>query len=477
MRRLLHKSISGATLWMFAAALSAQTPDEAKILYDSGKYAEAKSVSDAILKKTPANASANYYYGSACYKLGEYADAEKYLEIAATKKVPESFLSLGDLYFSTYRFNEAVSNYQKYLPFVKKDVQETEKCNDKIKKAKLGANMLQRVEQVSVIDSIIVDKENFLNAYKLSKEAGSLHSFKDFFGGNEYLPTTVFKTERGNRILYADRNDDNGFDLFSQDKLTENFGNKKNLGDIINSKYDENYPYMLNDGVTIYYASTNDDASLGGYDIYITRYNPANDTYLVPENIGMPFNSSFNDYMMAIDEFYNVGWFASDRYQSTGKVIIYVFIPNPEKVILRSSDENYLRNMAKLNSIGATIPDGKDYADLLNNIYNQKQVEKTTGDFEFVITDELIYTKLSDFRSLTARDYFIQARNVEKQVNDLEATLNAKRLEYGLAPVSQREKLSADIPELERQVESMENQPDDLYLKARNEEVKYLMKK
>ena len=34
------------------------------------------------------------------------------------------------------------------------------------------------------------------------------------------------------------------------------------------------------------------------------------DTYLVPENVGMPFNSPYNDYMYVIDEYNNLGWFA-----------------------------------------------------------------------------------------------------------------------------------------------------------------------
>ena len=36
---------------------------------------------------------------------------------------------------------------------------------------------------------------------------------------------------------------------------------------------------------------------MGGYDIFVTRYNSDTDNYLNPENVGMPFNSPFNDYM------------------------------------------------------------------------------------------------------------------------------------------------------------------------------------
>lgn len=82
--------------------------------------------------------------------------------------------------------------------------------------------------------------------------------------------------------------------------------------------------------MTIYYASDG-DGSMGGYDIFVTRYNTNTDTYLVPENVGMPFNSPYNDYMYVIDEYNNLGWFASDRYQPEDKVCIYVFVPNDSK--------------------------------------------------------------------------------------------------------------------------------------------------
>ena len=92
----------------------------------------------------------------------------------------------------------------------------------------------------------------------------------------------------------------------------------------------EAYPFFLNDGVTLYYAS-NGEGSIGGYDIFITRLNLENNTYLKPENVGMPFNSIYNDYMMAVDEMLNIGWFVSDREQIPGKVTIYLFIPNSSK--------------------------------------------------------------------------------------------------------------------------------------------------
>ena len=51
-----------------------------------------------------------------------------------------------------------------------------------------------------------------------------------------------------------------------------------------------NYPFMMGDGQTLYFAAEGGDG-LGGYDIYVTRYDTEEDQFLHPVNIGMPFNS------------------------------------------------------------------------------------------------------------------------------------------------------------------------------------------
>ena len=52
---------------------------------------------------------------------------------------------------------------------------------------------------------------------------------------------------------------------------------------------------MLSDGLTLYFAAQGPE-SIGGYDIFMTTYDAAEGRFLKPENIGMPFNSTANDY-------------------------------------------------------------------------------------------------------------------------------------------------------------------------------------
>lgn len=65
--------------------------------------------------------------------------------------------------------------------------------------------MLKGVEDVCIIDSFVVDKANFLSAYKISEESGKLFMFNEFFQTEGDHPGTVYETEIGNKIYYSEK--------------------------------------------------------------------------------------------------------------------------------------------------------------------------------------------------------------------------------------------------------------------------------
>ena len=52
----------------------------------------------------------------------------------------------------------------------------------------------------------------------------------------------------------------------------------RDLGTVVNTKYDEDYPYMDADGETLYFSSRGHN-SMGGYDMFKTTYDAFNDTW------------------------------------------------------------------------------------------------------------------------------------------------------------------------------------------------------
>ena len=63
-----------------------------------------------------------------------------------------------------------------------------------LEQIKQAARMIKGVENITVIDSFVVDKNDFLKAYKISRESGALYHDPTISG-------TVYQTEMGNKIF------------------------------------------------------------------------------------------------------------------------------------------------------------------------------------------------------------------------------------------------------------------------------------
>ena len=464
-----------------AFSISAQTLEEAKELFKNGQFEQAKPAFYKLLKSTPKNPNYNFWYGACCYETGEKNNAEKYLVVGASKKIQEAFRYLGQLYSEQYRYEEAEENFSAYEAMLIKNNQPTEKYENAIKQATLGNQMIKGVEKVAIVDSIIVNKSNFLNAYKISEESGSLSPFNEFFeteGNNEGI---VYQTELGNKLYYGDKGKGNHLNIYTKTKLLDQWSESALLPTSINSGSDANYPFVMSDGITIYYASKG-KGSVGGYDIFVTRYNSDTDNYLNPENVGMPFNSPFNDYMYVIDEFNNLGWFASDRYQPEGKVCIYIFIPNESKQIYDydSTDNGKLISLAKISSIKESWKgreaDVKAAKERLAEVRNSKPQAKENNEFEFVINDNITYTRQADFTSPKAIELVKKWQQALSDYKEQAQKLEKQRDTYYKSTKDKQNSLAPGILDLEKRVEQMDNEIKLLEISIRNEENNFLKK-
>lgn len=244
----------------------------------------------------------------------------------------------------------------------------------------------------------------------------------------------------------------------------------------VNSTADDNYPFVLPDGVTLYYASQGNDA-LGGYDLFVTRYNMNSDSYLAPERLGMPFNSPYNDYMIVFDEVKGLGWFVSDRFQPEGQVCVYLFIPNENHDRVETEDVEVKRSRAAVRSIRDSWVAGEDYSKLIQLAhqeipYGKKEIEK---DFDFVVQDNRIYYTWDQIKSPEAKSIYQKVVSLKQQIASDEKKLDALRLDYSKNP-GKREQLKTRILDLEAKLEAAVPQVKELEKQARNAEVRYLKK-
>ncbi len=447
-----------------------QSINDAKKWYQEGNLDEAKSVLEVIYTSTPNNADANYWLGVIAFEEGDYLKARTYLEFASQKKVTDSYLYLGELYSLLYHFDDAEKEFVKYEKAQRKNKDALAKVESKREVAQKFQKLVDRTEDVQIIDSIVVLKSNFLSAYKLSASSGSLIPINEFFKNEKSNNKSLFMSEREDKIYYSHDDSIRGSKLYTMEKLLDNYGNEKPLSESVNQKGNQAFPFVLSDGVTIYFSSTGHN-SLGGYDLFVTRYNFNTNTYLTPNQLNMPFNSPFNDYMMVIDEDKGVGWFASDRFQPDGYVCIYTFIPSSKVILIDSDDDSYLASRAMIHSIKDSWDATKDYTSLLEiskqDSYRESKIEK---DFEFVVNDNLTYYSLSDFKHGGARALFSQALDLSVKLDHMTNDLSQKRDLF--AGGMQNDTLRKTILSLEEETRKMEREIESLKLRARNEEIR-----
>jgi tetratricopeptide (TPR) repeat protein len=457
--------------------LLAQSLEQAKRLYTAGKYAEAQPVFEKLVKQAPNNASYNHWYGVCCFETGDMLTAEAYLKIAANRRVQEAYRYLGELYIKAYRFDEAAQMYGEYIDILSKKNEDIESYKNRLELAEKAQRMMEKVENIQIIDSIVVDKDNFLSAYVLSEESGRLAFYRDFFQTNEAVSSTVYTNGLGDKIFYASPTDEQRrYNLFTQSKLIDKWGDEKRLPANINSEgSNSNYPFVLTDGVTIYYASEG-SGSIGGYDLFVTRYNINSDTYLTPEQLGMPYNSFANDYMLVIDETKGLGWFVSDRDQPDGKVCVYLFVPDEQRSRIEGSDIAVKRNRALITAIADTWKPATDYTDLIRLAHTEIPSEKkeTQKDFEFVVNNNIVYYTWKDFKSAEARTFYEKLVDLNRQIEDFSQKLEALRLTYTQGNRERKEQLKPAILQAEEQLYTLLQQPPSLEKRARNAEINHL---
>lgn len=477
MRRFTKKILYVLGIVWLCGGIQAQSLDQAKKLYNDGEYAEAKPAFERLVKQAPNNGSYNHWYGVCCFETGDMEGAEKHLKIGVNRKVQESYRYLAEVYYRKYRFDEASELLDEYIALLTKKKQDVEPFKKRMEQADNAQRMLEKVEDVQVIDSMVVNKADFLSAYVLSEESGTITPYSDFFQVPDTSSSVVYKNQKGDKIFYAQQTAKHGYCIFTQSHLLDHWGDEKQLPMNVNSDGEDNYPFVLSDGVTLYYASTGGN-SIGGYDIYVTRYNTNTDTYLTPEQLGMPYNSPFNDYMIVFDDVKKLGWFVSDRYQPEDKVCVYLFIPNLDRTRIDGEEIEMKRARAMLNPIEVTWKEGSDYSGQIvlaheEIPFGETQIQK---DFEFVISNDLVYFTLDEIRSPEARSIYEKVVSLNKQIEALRADIDQQRQAFHEANNSRRDQLGPQILQNEEKLNNLLAQPYDLEKKARNAEIVYLRK-
>ena len=163
-----------------------------------------------------------------------------------------------------------------------------------------------------------------------------------------------------------------GLDLYYSIKLPDgNWGKPINMGDKINTSFDENFPRLNTDGTKLIFCSEGHNTT-GGYDLFSAQRTPDQLNWEQVKNLGYPLNDTYDNTTISFFNNERYGYIATHKLNSIGLNDIF-------KAIITTNESNYqvfkgyIRIFDQLKSATRTLSltDPEISINLYNNLSNE----------------------------------------------------------------------------------------------------------
>lgn len=254
-------------------------------------------------------------------------------------------ISQGDSLCRAYLFDDAID---KYLQAV--DLGVDEKTHSELEKKVQEANnailMMDFCADPHVVARQRFSRKDFFQYYPLKAQSwhaapnplDSLDGFPTYFPKGDKSVVYSAMDLAGTRSLFTIRDADT---LWTAPRL---------MGESLTTLGSEIFPMLSPDGKTLYFASDG-LYGMGGFDLYTSTWDPETRSWGEPENMGIPFNSPGDDFLLVDTEDGKYTIFASNRDCSKDSVYVYVLDYD------HSRDRKVIRDHKDLKRIVTLDPD------------------------------------------------------------------------------------------------------------------------
>lgn len=297
-------------------------------------------------------------------------------------------------------------------------------------------NMLERVEKLDLLEVAAVPAQNFVLRYPLSPDTGRL----TLGTGRDSDRATMAFIPAGEREIFWTALDKQGrSQIYTASILDDGTIDAPRRLDLL-PDHEVAYPYLMADGESMYFAAKG-PTSIGGYDLYLTR-RQADGSFTTPQNLGMPYNSPQDDYMLAVDETTGNGYWASTRDGVPGQLTVFAYRPKPARVNYPSETPELIA-LARLSD----VPRKTDSA-----LFTPRTAAASRGGggqsaalFRIAVNGK-VYTDLNDFQNPDARTAMTALLGAQREYEQLDARLAEARRDYRAG----RHDLRGDILAMEK---------------------------
>lgn len=229
---------------------------------------------------------------------------------------------------------------------------------------------------------------------------------------SESLETSATMNTEGDVLFFASNRPGGlgGTDIWMSRKLPNgDWGEPQNLGPSVNTPYNEDFPNMLPDGKTLYFASQG-HKGLGGYDIFSSIYDAEKNTWTKPRNIGYPINNPADNMTIFFSQNMKYAYVSDVREGGLGDMDIYrVNFNNRDdrqtivKGVIASADGIKAVKDASVSLIELSSQD--EFGSYTPNSKNKYVMAIPPGKYKVVITADGFNTYTEDITILGKKSF------------------------------------------------------------------------
>ena len=255
----------------------------------------------------------------------------------------DSLLMEGDRLHRSYRFEEALDHYARASALTV-DADTVRLLRERMDRSQNALNMTDFCADPVVIARERFSRKDFFLFYPLKNQTWRLppHSLDPSDDG---FPTYA---PRGGQSLYFSAPDATGFrNLYVSSSDGSVWSSPQLMGEHLLSPGNEVFPMLSEDGKTLTFSSDGLHG-MGGYDLYRATWNEETGTWGEPVNMGFPFSSPGDDFLLVDSPDGRYTLFASNRDCAPDSVYIYVTEKQPVFVRMPMRDPVALARTAAL---------------------------------------------------------------------------------------------------------------------------------
>ncbi|TSJ41254.1 PD40 domain-containing protein [Fluviicola chungangensis] len=315
----------------FAQETEADLKAKADKLFDAELFVEATPQFLHLIALNPRSPEYNYKYGT-CLLFNSYKkqDAFKYLNFSITDPniAPEAYFYLGKAYHLNFQFNEAIKNYNLYIqksggkPHAGFDIDhQIEMCQN-------GKKLLTTITDLVVLEKKEIEYSSFFRLYNLADIGGVILITAEYQSKidkkRNHTPLIHFP-DKAQTIYYSSYGDSEkgSKDIYCRKRLPDGkWGLPALVSGNVNTAFDEDFPYLSPNGEYLYFCSKGHN-SMGGFDVFRSKFDPETNSFGQPENMDFAISSPDNDLFYVVDSLEKNAYFASTRQSQNGKIHVY----------------------------------------------------------------------------------------------------------------------------------------------------------